>query len=97
MHFNTFLKFKNLFADGDFVKFNLPQAAAVTLLAWGGVTYSEGYTSAGELSNLRKAVKWGTDYFIKCHVSNDVYYAQVDKLYPLFTRAQTNYSPFPTH
>ena len=32
---------------GDNVKFNLPQAAAMTLLAWSGIEFGEGYKKAG--------------------------------------------------
>jgi len=62
---------------GDYVKFNLPAAQALTTLAWGGISYEAGYKCAGEFENLLDAVKWGTDYFIKCHVSDNEYYAQV--------------------
>ena len=33
---------------GDNVKFNFPQAAAMTLLAWSGVEFAEGYKKAGQ-------------------------------------------------
>ena len=62
---------------GDFVKFGFPMASAVTVLAWGGIAYPEGYTKAGQMSYLLDSVKWGTDYFIKCHVSQDEFYGQV--------------------
>jgi len=62
---------------GDYVKFNLPAGQALTTLAWGGISYQAGYKCAGEFENLLEAVKWGTDYFIKCHVSDNEYYAQV--------------------
>ena len=66
---------------GDYVKFNLPAGQALTTLAWGGISYQAGYKCAGEFENLLEAVKWGTDYFIKCHVSDNEYYAQVRFLY----------------
>ena len=31
------------------------------------------------LEDARKAVKWATDYFIKCHVSENEFYGQVGK------------------
>ena len=49
----------------------------MTTLAWGGVAYKAGYQSAGEWENLLAAVKWGTDYFIKCHTSDTEFYGQV--------------------
>ena len=67
----------HFFIAGDYVKFNFPMAQALTTLAWGGISYEAGYKCAGEFENLLDAVKWGTDYFIKCHVSDNEYYAQV--------------------
>jgi hypothetical protein len=40
-------------------------AYAMTVLAWGLIDYEDAYIKAGELENGRKAIKWGTDYFIK--------------------------------
>ncbi len=37
----------------------------MTVLAWGLIDYEDAYIKAGELENGRKAIKWGTDYFIK--------------------------------
>ncbi len=57
------------FDAGDHVKFGLPMAANNTMLAWGGVEYKEAYQQAGQWDELLDAVKWGTDYFLKAHVS----------------------------
>ena len=62
---------------GDNVKFNFPQAAAMTLLAWSGVEFAEGYKKAGQWEQFLDMLKWGTDYFIKCHAGKNVLYAQV--------------------
>ena len=62
---------------GDHVKFGFPMAGSMTLLAWGGISYPDGYQKAGMLGYLRDAVKWGTDWLIKCHPSKDVFYGQV--------------------
>merc|ERR1719282_1141619 len=32
---------------GDLVKFGFPMAASVTVLAWGGISFLEGYNKAG--------------------------------------------------
>ena len=47
------------------VKFGFPMAYTITMLAWGLVDYEDAYQKAGELENVRNAIKWGTDYFIK--------------------------------
>jgi endoglucanase len=54
---------------GDHVKFGLPMSASNTMLAWGGVEYTEAYKKAGQFEELLDAVKWGTDYFIKSNVT----------------------------
>jgi endoglucanase len=65
------------FDAGDLVKFGFPMAYTVTMLSWGAVDYADAYTKAGEMDNVLKAIKWGTDYFIKCHTSDTEFYGQV--------------------
>ena len=72
---------------GDYVKFGLPMASAMTVLAYGGISYEDGYKNAGQYEYLQDAVKWGTDYLIKAHVSPNEFYCQVgngdiDHAYP---------------
>ena len=62
---------------GDNVKFNFPQASALTLIAWSGIEFAEGYKKAGQWDQLLDMIKWGTDYFIKCHPEKNVLYVQV--------------------
>jgi hypothetical protein len=62
---------------GDNVKFNFPQAFTITMLAWSGITFADGYKKTGQMDYLLDAVKWGTDYFIKCHTGKDELYVQV--------------------
>lgn len=54
---------------GDHVKFGLPMAANNTILAWGGIEYAAAYKRSGQWNELLDAVKWGTDYFLKAHVT----------------------------
>jgi hypothetical protein len=67
----------NIFPAGDYVKFGFPMASTMTVLAMGGIFFPEGYTKAGQTGYLLDAIKWGTDYFIKCHVSANEFYGQV--------------------
>lgn len=62
---------------GDFVKFGFTMAFTTTLLAWGTVNWPEAYDAAGQLDEVRRAIKWSIDYFIKCHVSENELYGQV--------------------
>lgn len=62
---------------GDNMKFNFPMASAVTLLAWGGLEYYNGYKKCQQWGWLLANIKWVTDYFIKCHPSPNVFYGQI--------------------
>ncbi len=62
---------------GDHMKFALPLASALTLLAWGGIEYGAGYERAAQWPHLLDAIRWGTDWIIKAHVSDGVFYGQV--------------------
>ena len=65
------------FDAGDHVKFGLPMAWTITVLAWGVLENKNRYQTAGEYNEALAAIKWGTDYFIKCHVSQNEFYGQV--------------------
>ena len=62
---------------GDYVKFGFPMAYSITVLAYGGITFKDGYVDAGQFENLLDALKWGTDFFIKAHPEKYVLYGQV--------------------
>ncbi|MGF1496821.1 MAG: glycoside hydrolase family 9 protein [Elainellaceae cyanobacterium] len=55
---------------GDHVKFGFPMAASMTMLSWGVVEYLEGYEASGQLNEVLEAIKWGTDYILKAHVTD---------------------------
>nr|QGX74967.1 cellulase [Oryctes rhinoceros] len=61
----------------DYVKFSFTMAFTTTMLSWGVISFDEGYRAAGQYENVLDAVKWATDYFIKCHVSKNEFYGQV--------------------
>ena len=62
---------------GDNVKYNFPAASSMTLLAWSGIEFADGYKKSNQFEILLDTVKWGTDYFIKCHPKKDVLYVGV--------------------
>src|SRR5690606_13982229 len=62
---------------GDHVKSGFPQAATVTMLAWGAVEYRSAYQASGQLPHLLNNLRWVNDYFIKAHPSPNVFYGQV--------------------
>ncbi|CAH2065495.1 unnamed protein product [Thlaspi arvense] len=62
---------------GDNVKYGLPMAFTITTLAWSTISYEKELKAAGELENARAAIRWGTDYFLKCASRRNRLYVQV--------------------
>lgn len=65
------------FDAGDNVKFNLPMSYTTTILAWSVIEDKASYTESGQLEYILDNIRWGNDYFIRCHPSADVYYYQL--------------------
>lgn len=63
---------------GDNVKYGLPMAFTVTMLAWGALQYGDELAAAAELENVRHAIRWGTDYFIKASATENQLWVQVN-------------------
>ncbi len=55
---------------GDHGKFGLPLASTLSTLAWGGIAFAEGYEISGQTDELLDAIRWGTDYLLKAHVTD---------------------------
>ena len=64
---------------GDGVKFGLPMASAMTLLAWGGIEFRPGYEKSGQWPWLLDAVRWGAEWLMKAHAAPEVFYGQVGR------------------
>ena len=62
---------------GDNVKFNLPMAYSAAMLAWSYYEFPEAYEESGQLEYLQGDIRWVTDYLMRCHPEDDVYYYQV--------------------
>ncbi|ANZ41122.1 endoglucanase [Lentzea guizhouensis] len=62
---------------GDHVKFGLPFAFSMSMLAWGAVENRAAYAGSGQLPHLMANLRWGTDWIIKAHPSPNVVYGQV--------------------
>lgn len=62
---------------GDHVKFGLPFAFSVSMLAWGAVENRAAYAGSGQLPHLMANLRHGTDWIIKAHPSPNVVYGQV--------------------
>jgi len=62
---------------GDNVKFNLPMAYSAAMLGWSVYEDKDSYEQSGQLEYILGDIKWVTDYLIKCHPEDEVYYYQV--------------------
>lgn len=62
---------------GDNVKFNLPMAYSAAMLAWSVYENREGYEESGQLQYALDNIRWVTDYLMRCHPEDDIYYYQV--------------------
>ncbi|KAK0570662.1 hypothetical protein LWI29_004608 [Acer saccharum] len=62
---------------GDNVKYGLPMAFTVTTLSWAAIYYHSELQATGELENVRCAIRWGTDYFLKASSKKNKLYVQV--------------------
>jgi endoglucanase len=56
---------------GDHVKFGFPMASSMTMLSWGVNEYRDAYAQMGQLDEALEAIKWGTDYILKAHVTEN--------------------------
>lgn len=57
--------------------FGFPMAFSMTSLAWSIIEYGGALKSAGQFGYAVEALKWGTDFMITCHPSDNVYWMQV--------------------
>ncbi|KAA0200410.1 hypothetical protein HAZT_HAZT005065 [Hyalella azteca] len=62
---------------GDFVKFAFPMGFTMTFLAWGYISYEDGFVQAGQVEYFEKTLRWATDYFLKSHTAPTTIWAQV--------------------
>ncbi|XWS39574.1 hypothetical protein CRYUN_Cryun18bG0066900 [Craigia yunnanensis] len=62
---------------GDHVKFGLPMAFSMTILAWGTIEYRKEITNLNQMGHTLWAIRWGTDYFMKAHTQPNVLWGQV--------------------
>ncbi len=62
---------------GDNVKFGLPMASTVATLSWGVYEYQSAFQNSGQLDEVKDAIKWACDYFVKCHTGTNEFYYQV--------------------
>lgn len=66
-----------LFDAGDNVKFNLPMAYTGAVIGWSVYEDRDAYKESGQLIYALDTLKWISDYLIKCHTDDYVFYYQV--------------------
>ncbi len=52
-------------------------SAMTTQLAWGAITWPQGYERAGQTEWMVKCLQWATDYFVAAHTAEEELYGQV--------------------
>jgi len=52
-------------------------AAMTTQLAWGAITFAEGYEVAGQTDYMIECLEWATEYFIEAHPQPDFLIGQI--------------------
>lgn len=62
---------------GDNIKFGITCDYTASLLAFGAIEYKDAYVESGQMKWLQNQLRWVNDYFIKCHSSENVFWAQV--------------------
>ena len=53
------------------MKFGLPLASTLSTLAWGGISFTDGYQATEQMDALLDTVRWGTDYLLKAQGRDD--------------------------
>jgi len=64
---------------GDNVKYGLPLAFTVTTLAWTALAFKPELESTKELEHVHEAIRWGTDYLLKCAARKNKLWVQVSR------------------
>ncbi|CAI2169163.1 11483_t:CDS:2 [Funneliformis geosporum] len=62
---------------GDHLKFTFPLSWTLSSISWGAYEWYEGYQTAGQATQIRDMIKWGTDWLIKAHSEPEVLYVMV--------------------
>lgn len=63
--------------DRNYMKFTVPLAHSITLISWGAIEWLGGYEKANQTRYLHDMLRWGTDWLIKAHPSDNVLFVQV--------------------
>ncbi|KAK0482138.1 glycoside hydrolase family 9 protein [Armillaria luteobubalina] len=62
---------------GDYIKCTFPLSFTIMSICWGATDFGKGYDDANQTAYLDSMLRWGLDWLIKAHPSNDTLYVQV--------------------
>ncbi|WVF66027.1 hypothetical protein IAT40_000765 [Kwoniella sp. CBS 6097] len=62
---------------GDYIKATFPLSFTLFALSWGALTHGGGYDLAQQTAYLDGTLRWGYDWLIKAHPSDDTLFMQV--------------------
>ena len=62
---------------GDSPTFVLPISSAMTLMAWSGLEYEDGYIATGQMEHLHRNLRWHADWCIEAHPEPNVFCGQI--------------------
>ncbi|KAL4241476.1 Endoglucanase [Abortiporus biennis] len=62
---------------GDYIKCTFPLAFTLMSVCWGGIDSGRGYDLANQTAYLDDMLRWGLDWLIKAHPSQNTLYVQV--------------------
>ncbi|KAG6854997.1 hypothetical protein C0991_005926 [Blastosporella zonata] len=65
------------FDAGDFIKATFPLSASLQSICWGATDFGEGYDAANQTAYLDDMLRWGLDWLMKAHPSNNTLYVLV--------------------
>ncbi|EFA77671.1 putative glycoside hydrolase [Heterostelium album PN500] len=68
---------KGYFDAGDGVKFLFPMSFSMTMLSLGFLEAQANIQSCGQTQLYLDTIKWGTDFIMACHTSDNTFVAQV--------------------
>ncbi|ODN77109.1 hypothetical protein L202_05642 [Cryptococcus amylolentus CBS 6039] len=62
---------------GDYIKATFPMTFTLFGISWGALTHGEGYGLANQTAYLDGTLRWGFDWLIKAHPTDDQLFVQV--------------------
>ncbi|KAE9410328.1 glycoside hydrolase family 9 protein, partial [Gymnopus androsaceus JB14] len=62
---------------GDYIKVGFPLSFTLSSICWGAIDFGKGYDLTNQTAYLDSMLRWGLDWLIKTHPSNDTLYVAV--------------------